>query len=289
MEIFELAFTKMQATGNDYIYIDGFHKNIDVESIKPYIKDMCNRNLGIGSNGVIFILPSEVALAKMIMCNRDGTEAKICGNGICSVAKYLYENKLTQQKEFTIETNSGIKNINLHINLGKVEKISVSMGFPRFNPKLVPVITEKSFFLNEDIIVQNQTYQTTCVSMGNPHAVVFMQHINRLNLDKIGPDFECHYLFPEKTNVEFVEKKDEKNIQMRIWERGSGETLSCGSGACASVAAGVITGELRKNMPIQVIQSGGILEVEYNDQEGMLLTGESEKISEGKIFLKKKI
>ena len=284
MENLELEFIKMQVTGNDYIYIDGFHKNIDIEFIKPYIRYRCDRNFGIGSDGVIFVVPSEVALAKMIMYNKDGTEANMCGNGICSVAKYLYENKLTTQKEFQIETKAGAKNE----NLGNVESVSVNMGYPKFNPKLVPVITEKSFFLNESIIIGNENYRTTCVSMGNPHAVVLTKHIKNLKIYKIGPEFEAHYLFPERTNVEFIEKVDEKNIKMRIWERGSGETLSCGSGACASVAAAVMTGELSKNTKIQVIQKGGTLEVEYNDQEGMILTGTTEKVYEGKILLKKK-
>lgn len=288
MENLELKFTKMQATGNDYIYIDGFHKNIDIESIKPYIRYMCDRNFGIGSDGVIFIIPSENALAKMIMYNKDGTEANMCGNGIRSVAKCLYENKLTQCEEFQIETKSGIKNIKLHVNLGNIQSVSVNMGHPIYNPKLVPVITEKSIFLNESLIVENENYRMTCVSMGNPHAVVFTKYIKNLKIHKIGPEFEAHYLFPERTNVEFVEKIDEKNIKMRIWERGTGETLSCGSGACASVAAAVMAGELRKNTKIQVIQKGGTLEVEYNDQEGMILTGPTEKVYEGKILLKKK-
>ncbi len=288
MEDSELYFTKMHATGNDYIYIDCFHKNIKVEEIKPYIKYMCDRNFGIGGDGVIFITPSEVALAKMLMYNKDGSEASICGNGIRCVAKYLYENKLTQKKEFTIETKSGVKEVILHNHLGEIETISVNMGYPKFNPKLVPVITEKSLFVNENISIEDQIYPTTCLSMGNPHAVVFTKYIYSLKLDKLGPDFECHYLFPEKTNVEFVEKMGDQKIQMRIWERGVGETLSCGSGACASVAAGIETEEFKKNELVQVIQKGGTLQVEYKEQEGMILTGGAEKVYEGKVLLKRK-
>lgn len=288
MEDSELYFTKMHATGNDYIYIDCFHKNIKVEEIKPYIKYMCDRNFGIGGDGVIFITPSEVALTKMLMYNKDGSEASICGNGIRCVAKYLYENKLTQKKEFTIETKSGVKEVILHNHLGEIETISVNMGYPKFNPKLVPVITEKSLFVNENISIEDQIYPTTCLSMGNPHAVVFTKYIYSLKLDKLGPDFECHYLFPEKTNVEFVEKMGDQKIQMRIWERGVGQTLSCGSGACASVAAGIETGEFKKNELVQVIQKGGTLQVEYKEQEGMILTGGAEKVYEGKVLLKRK-
>lgn len=288
MEDSELYFTKMHATGNDYIYIDCFHKNIKVEEIKPYIKYMCDRNFGIGGDGVIFITPSEVALAKMLMYNKDGSEASICGNGIRCVAKYLYENKLTQKKEFTIETKSGVKEVILHNHLGEIETISVNMGYPKFNPKLVPVITEKSLFVNENISIEDQIYPTTCLSMGNPHAVVFTKYIYSLKLDKLGPDFECHYLFPEKTNVEFVEKMGDQKIQMRIWERGVGETLSCGSGACASVAVGIETEEFKKNELVQVIQKGGTLQVEYKEQEGMILTGGAEKVYEGKVLLKRK-
>ncbi len=284
----ELEFTKMQATGNDYIYIDCFHNTVDVDEIKPHIKFMCDRNFGIGSDGVIFIMPSDKAAAKMLMFNKDGSEAWMCGNGIRSVARYLYDTRLVQNKEFTIETKSGIKNIAISLENGEVSNISVNMGYPSFNPHTVPVITEKSFFLNEDIIVDKETFKTTCVSMGNPHAVVFTKYINSLKLQKIGPSFECHRLFPERTNVEFVEKLNEKKVKMRIWERGTGETLSCGSGACASVAAGVMAGELRKNTPIEVIQKGGSLNVEYNDQEGIILSGPAEKVYEGKILIKKK-
>lgn len=288
MEHMKLEFTKMQATGNDYIYIDCFHNDIDVDNIKPHIKFLCDRNFGIGSDGVIFIMHSTQAEAKMLMFNKDGSEAWMCGNGIRSVAKYLYDNRIVQKKEFTIETKSGIKNIALHLENGEINNISVDMGYPSFNPHTVPVITEKSFFLNEIIEVDKEEYKTTCLSMGNPHAVVFTKYINNLKLQKIGPSFECHYLFPEKTNVEFVEKLDDKKIRMRIWERGVGETLSCGSGACASVAAGVISGKLRKNTPIEVIQKGGILQVEYNDQEGIILTGPAKKVYDGKILIKKK-
>lgn len=288
MENLELKFTKMHATGNDYIYIDGFNNEIDIESIKPYVKYMCDRNFGIGSDGVIFILPSEKSEAKMIMYNKDGTEANICGNGIHCVAKYLYDNGITQKDEFEIETKSGVKNIKLYLNLGSVEKISLNMGYPSFNPHKVPVITEKSFFLNESVIVQNENYNTTCVSVGNPHAVVFTKYIRNLKLHKIGPEFETHYIFPERMNVEFVEKINEHSIKMRTWGRGTGETLSSGSGACASVAAAVMNGELRKNQIIQVIQKGGTLDVEYNDQEGMILTGTAEKVYDGKMLLKTK-
>lgn len=288
MENLELKFTKMQAAGNDYIYIDGFNESIDIESTKPYIKYMCDRNFGVGSDGVIFILPSEISKAKMIMYNKDGTEADICGNGIYCVAKYLYESGITKNEEFEIEAKAGVKNIKLHLNLGNVEKVSLNMGYPNFNPHAVPVITEKSFFLNESVVVQNENYNTTCVSVGNPHAVVFTKYIKNLKLHKIGPEFETHYLFPERINIEFVEKINEHSIKMRTWERGAGETLSSGSGACASVAAAVMNGELRKNQNIQVIQKGGTLDVEYNDQEGMILTGNAEKIYDGKILLKKK-
>ena len=289
MEDLELEFTKMEATGNDYIYIDCIRRNINLDMIRPHIKYLCDRNFGIGSDGVIFIMPSSVAIAKMIMYNKDGTEAKICGDGIRSVAKYLYENQFTKKDEFQIETKSGIRNLKLHINQGNIDSISVNMGYPMFNPKLIPVITEKSFFLNEDVIVDKEIYKTTCVSIGNPHAVIFTKHIRNLKLYNIGPKIETYYLFPERVNAEFIEKIDDKSIRMRIWERGSGETLSCGSGACASVAAAVMVGELRKNTPIQVEQAGGNIQVEYNDQEGMILTGPAKKVYDGKILLKKRV
>lgn len=284
----KIKFIKMQATGNDYIYIDCINQNIDMENIKKYISSMCDRNFGIGSDGVIFIVPSDVATAKMIMFNKDGSESFMCGNGIRSVAKYLYESKLTSDKEFTIETKAGIRKMLLNIEKDIIKNISVNMGHPNFNPMLIPVITEKSFFINENILINDNNYKTTCLSMGNPHAVVFAKNINNIKLNNIGPIFECNYHFPERTNVEFVQKLDDENMKIRIWERGTGETLSCGSGACASVAAGVITGEFKKNTPINVIQNGGTLQVEYNENEGIILTGEAEKVYEGKILLKRK-
>lgn len=284
----KLNFTKMQATGNDYVYIDCIHKNIDIKNIKPYISYICDRNFGIGSDGVIFILPSDVATAKMIMFNKDGSESFMCGNGIRSVAKYLYDNKITREKEFSIETKAGIRKMLLNIEKDIIKNISVNMGHPSFNPMLIPVITEKSFFINENILINDNNYKTTCLSMGNPHAVVFTKNIDNLKLSNVGPIFECNYHFPERTNIEFVQKVDNENMKIRIWERGTGETLSCGSGACASVAAGVITGQFKKNVPINVIQNGGTLQVEYNEKEGIILTGEAEKVYDGKILLKGK-
>lgn len=282
----KIDFIKMQTNGSDYIYIDCFHNNVDIELVKKNIKYLCDRNFGIGSNGLILILPSEKAKAKTIIYNQDGSEATICGNGLCAAAKYLYDNKLVFDQEFKIETQSGERKINLKIKTGEVESISINMGKPSFIPQTVPVLTEKSFFLNENIVINNDVYKTTCLSMGNPHAIIFTKYINNLKLYNIGPIIESYYLFPERINVEFVEKIDENNIKMKIWERGTGETLSCGSGACAAVAAAVINNELCKDVPINVIERGGTSKVEYKD-EGIILTSKPENIYKGKVLLKK--
>lgn len=284
-----MNFTKMQSLGNDYICIDCFHYAVFIKDIIPYISTLCDKHFGIGGDGVIFIIPSSTATAKMLMYNKDGSESRMCGNGIFLVAKYLFDTKLTTANEFTIETKAGIKNIKLEMENGEVKNISVNMGAPSFVPQKIPVLTEKSIFLNESITLGKQDYRITCLSMGNPHAVIFTKYIKNLKLYQIGPKLETHYIFPERTNVELVEKIDDKKIKIRIWERGTGEALSCGSGACASVAAGVITGELSKNMPIRVEQSGGTLQVEYNENVGMILTGPAEKVYDGKILLKKSI
>lgn len=284
----EILFTKMEAGGNDYIYFDCFHNNIDIEALKPHIKYLCDRHFGVGADGVIFILPSTLASAKMIMYNKDGTESFMCGNGIRCVAKYLYDKKIVTQSQLSIETKSGIKPISMHINKGRVNNISVRMGHPQFTPQLVPVLTDKSIFVKEMIQIGDVSYETTCVSMGNPHAVIFTEHINHLNIDEIGAMISCNYRFPERTNVEFVEKKDNYNVYMRVYERGTGETLSCGSGACAIVAAGVIAGLLHQNEPIHIIQKGGVVDVNYQDTDGILLTGDAKHIYNGKILLKQK-
>lgn len=282
-----MNFTKMQSLGNDYICIDCFHHNVFIEDIIPYISVLCDRHFGIGGDGVIFITPSSVATAKMLMYNKDGSESWMCGNGICMVAKYIFDTKLTKEKNFPIETKAGIKNIQLEVQNGKVKNISANMGEPSFVPQKIPVLTEKGIFVNERVSLDGQNYKATCLSMGNPHAVIFTKYIKNLKLYQIGPKLETYYIFPEKTNAEFVEKINEDKIKIRIWERGTGETLSCGSGSCASVAAGVMIGELSKNKPIEVEQPGGTLQVEYNEKIGMILTGSAEKVYDGKILIKK--
>lgn len=284
----EVNFTKMQTGGNDYIYFDCFHNDIRVEQIKPYIKYLCDRHFGIGGDGVIFILPSTLASAKMIMYNKDGTESSMCTSGILSVAKYLYESKIANFKNITVETKAGVKPVSLAIENGIIRNISIRMGEPNFNPRLVPVLTDQSLFVNQPIQVAGNNYITTCVSVGNPHAVIYTEDI-QIDLNRVGPAFSCHYLFPEGVNVDFISKIDNQKIELKTWERGSGETLSSGSGACAAVAALVFGNVLAKNTKITVLEPGGTQYVEYNDRDGMILSGDVKRVYDGKVLLKRRI
>lgn len=278
-----IEFIKMEATGNDYIYVDCFKNDIrKMSGLKEVVIKMCNRNFGIGSDGVILICPSEIADAKMVMYNIDGSEGNMCGNGIRCVAKYVYEN-ITNKQKFIIETKSGLKEINLNIQNGKIIDITVNMGNPIFKPDLIPVITEKNMILNEMINVSGDVYYITCLSMGNPHTVMFLEEIDNLDLDEIGKNIENNDIFPNRTNVEFVQIINKNKIKIRVWERGCGETLSCGTGACASVVAGKLNGYLDNN-EIEVNLKGGTLYIKYEDE--VIMKGPANNVYYGKYIIK---
>ena len=278
-----MKFTKMHGCGNDYIYVNCFTEKIEEPSV--IAKKVSDRHFGIGSDGLILICPSETADFKMRMFNADGSEGKMCGNGIRCVAKYVYDNGMTDKEVITVETLSGIKTLQLAVSEGRVQAVTVDMGSPVFTPSQIPVKCEGDRMINQPVSVGGKEYYITCVSMGNPHAVVFTEEeVTALNLEKIGPLFENHEIFPDRVNTEFIHVIDEKTIDMRVWERGSGETLACGTGACASVVACVLNHKTEDEVLVHLL--GGDLEVRYDREKNtVLLTGPAEFICTGEIAI----
>ncbi|MFQ9194010.1 MAG: diaminopimelate epimerase [Candidatus Gastranaerophilaceae bacterium] len=278
-----MKFTKMHGCGNDYIYVNCFTEKIEEPSV--IAKKVSDRHFGIGSDGLILICPSETADFKMRMFNADGSEGKMCGNGIRCVAKYVYDNGMTDKEVITVETLSGIKTLQLAVSQGRVQAVTVDMGSPVLTPSQIPVKCEGDRIINQPVSVGGKEYYITCVSMGNPHAVVFTEEeVTALNLEKTGPLFENHEIFPDRVNTEFIHVIDEKTIDMRVWERGSGETLACGTGACASVVACVLNHKTEDEVLVHLL--GGDLEVRYDREKNtVLLTGPAEFICTGEIAI----
>ena len=275
-----MKFTKMHGCGNDYVYIDCTKKLIDnIEELAIKVSD---RHFGIGSDGLILIKSSQTADFMMDMYNIDGSRGKMCGNGIRCVAKFVFDNGLTDKKKLTIETLSGIKELDLTVEAGKVTYVTVDMGTPIIKPVLIPVKSDKESLISEPILVGGKNYEITCVSMGNPHAVVFVDDVKKVPIETIGPLFDHHEIFPERVNTEFIHVIDRKHIEMRVWERGSNETLACGTGACASVVACVLNGLTEDEVIVTLL--GGELKVYYNrDKNTVSLTGPAVKVFEGEI------
>ena len=265
-----MEFVKMEGCGNDYVYVNGFKTKIDnPNKLSEIVSD---RHFGIGSDGLIVINPSQVADFKMSMYNADGSEGKMCGNGIRCVAKFVYDYKMTDKEVITVETLAGIKTLKLNIENGKVQTVRVNMGSPIINAKDVPVISDKEKVINEPVVIDGKEYGITCVSMGNPHAITFVDDTDSLKIEKIGPGFEKNKIFPDRVNTEFIQIIDRKTIKMRVWERGSGETLACGTGACASVVACVLNNLTDKRVTVKLL--GGDLEIEYDTDENIVyMTG----------------
>lgn len=275
-----MKFTKMHGCGNDYVYVDCTKNTL--ENIPEIAVKVSDRHFGIGSDGLILIKNSEVADFCMDMYNNDGSRGKMCGNGIRCVGKYVYDKGLTDKKKLTIETLSGIKELDLTVVNGKVTLVTVNMGSPITMPSLIPVISEKEILVKEPIIVGGKNYEITCVSMGNPHAIVFVQDPANVEIEKIGPLFDFHEIFPERVNTEFVSIIDRNHINMRVWERGSGETLACGTGACASVMACILN-ELTDN-EVTVNLIGGELIIRYEEQQNTIfMTGPAVEVFTGDI------
>ena len=275
-----MEFTKMQGCGNDYVYVNGFKNKIDnPNKLSEIVSD---RHFGIGSDGLIVINPSEKADFKMSMYNADGSEGKMCGNGIRCVAKYVYDNKMTDKTTITVETLSGIKTLELNVKNDKVETVKVNMGTPILLPKDVPVVSDKDKVVDEPIVIDDKEYRITCVSMGNPHAITFIENTDDLKIETIGPKFENNPIFPDRVNTEFIQVLDRNTVKMRVWERGSGETFACGTGACATVVACVLNGLTDDKVTVKLL--GGDLFIEYNREENTVyMTGPAKVSFTGKI------
>ncbi|NLM45967.1 MAG: carbamoyl-phosphate synthase large subunit [Firmicutes bacterium] len=277
-ERMELKFTKMQGCGNDYIFINCFDLEINSpESLSVLLSD---RHYGVGGDGIVLIMRSAVADAKMRMFNRDGSEGKMCGNAIRCVAKYLYDNGIVRKLEMSVETPAGIRQMTLATKNGQVSAVRVNMGKAELCPEQIPVLLSGERIVAQPLTVGGKEYAITCVSMGNPHCVVFCRDLDKLPLAEIGPQFEYHSVFPDRVNTEFVEVMGRNQLKMRVWERGSGETLACGTGACASAVAAVLCGHADKDTDIKVRLLGGELVIRYTD-EAVYMTGDCHKVFEG--------
>lgn len=277
----EIKFTKMHGCGNDYVYINCFEQEISSPGKLSMI--LSDRRYSIGGDGIILICKSEIADAKMRIFNKDGSEGKMCGNGIRCVAKYLFDNGIVKEKiGIKIETLSGVKIIDIIDNSAKEDLIKVDMGKASLNPNDLPAIFGKDKIINEKITLGDETFNITCVSMGNPHCIIFCDEVYSAKVKEIGSKLSSHKMFPEGVNVEFVSVIDKNNITMRVWERGSGETLACGSGSCASVVAAVENGFCNKNEDVTVHLRGGKLVVNYTDEK-VYLIGSAVKAFEGTI------
>ncbi len=273
-----MKFTKMQGCGNDYVYINGFTEKI---GDKPaFVRAVSDRHFGVGGDGAIFINPSEEADFEMEMYNADGTRAEMCGNGIRCVAKYVYDKGLTDREQISIVSFGNVKYVDLYVEDGLVRSVKVNMGVPELDAKKVPVKSAMERSVDEPITVNGKEYRMTCVSMGNPHAVVFMENIAKLDIASIGPLFENHEVFPNRTNTEFVEVVDRTHVNMRVWERGTGETLACGTGCCATVAACVLNGLTEDEVTVRVL--GGEIDIRWDRNKNLIyMTGPAETVFEG--------
>lgn len=278
-----LTFSKMHGIGNDYIYINCFQETVtDPEKLSIF---MSNVRFGVGSDGLVLILPSEVADFRMRIFNADGSEAMMCGNATRCVGKYVYEHGMTDKTEVSLETNSGIKYLTLYVNeaTNKVDAVKVDMGKAILKPAEIPVADDGDRFIAKPVVVDGVSYDMTCVSMGNPHAVVFLPEIDSLDLEKMGPSFEHHPLFPNRVNTEFIRVIDNHTLQMRVWERGSGETFACGTGACAAAVASVLNGYCKREQEILIHLRGGDLRIIYHNDESVTMIGPATFIFEGKM------
>ena len=265
-----MKFTKMQGIGNDYVYVNCFEEK--VENPGKLAVRVSDRHFGIGSDGLILIKPSERADFCMEMYNADGSEGAMCGNGVRCVGKYVYDYGLTEQTSIQVETKSGIKYLDLTVEEGKVSQVRVNMGAPELSPSGIPVLADGDKVLDAPIMVDGREYRMTCVSMGNPHAVVYLNDVKNLEIEKIGPMFEMHPCFPDRVNTEFVRVVDGHTLEMRVWERGSGETLACGTGACAVAVASILNGHVSGEVTVKLL--GGDLKILWDEQENIVyMTG----------------
>ena len=276
-----MKFTKMHGTGNDYIYVNGFEEKLENPS-EAAVK-LSDRRFGIGSDGLILILPSDVADCRMEMFNADGSIGKMCGNGIRCVAKYVYDRGLLKKDVLRVETRSGVKTLQLRVEDGKVASVRVNMGQPELDPEKIPVLFSKDRMVDEEVYTPSgNVWRVTCVSMGNPHAVIFVDDVEGVNLPAIGPEMEKHAMFPERANIEFAQVTGPHEVQMRVWERGSGETLACGTGACACAVASVLTGKTDRDVTVHL--RGGDLHIFWDpDTDDVYMEGPAAFVFDGTV------
>lgn len=279
-----MKFTKMQGIGNDYVYVNCFEETVkDPAAVARYVSD---RHFGIGSDGLILIKPSDIADCEMDMYNLDGSQGAMCGNGIRCVAKYVYDYGIVKKENISVSTKSGIKYLDLTVRDGKVALVRVNMGSPVLTASQIPVVSSTEEMINAPLKVNRETYYITAVSMGNPHAIVYMTDVDHLDIGEIGPYFENHMAFPDRVNTEFVEVLDDHTLKMRVWERGSGETLACGTGACAVAVASILNGHVDGEKPVTVKLLGGDLEIFWDRQENLVyMTGPAATVFDGEIDL----
>ena len=283
-----LRFTKMQGIGNDYVYVNGFEERVDSPS--ELARKISDRHFGVGSDGLVLILPSAAADVRMRMFNADGSEAEMCGNAVRCVGKYVYDHGIQVKEVITVETGAGVKVVRLLFEAGEVRGATVDMGEPELNPAKIPVLTEASTdggpqrFVAHPVDVGGQLHEITAVSMGNPHAVIFMKGIDDLDLPRIGPKFERHPLFPKRTNTEFVEVISSTKVRMRVWERGAGETLACGTGACAVAVACVLNGYTGRDVDVEL--KGGTLQIHWDESSNHVhMTGSAVTVFAGEYYI----
>lgn len=279
-----MKFTKMHGIGNDYVYVNCFEETVENPSaVARYVSD---RHFGIGSDGLILIKPSDIADCEMDMYNLDGSQGAMCGNGIRCVAKYVYDYGIVKKENISVSTKSGIKYLDLTVRDGKVALVRVNMGSPVLTASQIPVVSSTEEMINAPLKVNGETYYITAVSMGNPHAIVYMTDVDHLDIGEIGPYFENHMAFPDRVNTEFVEVLDDHTLKMRVWERGSGETLACGTGACAVAVASILNGHVDGEKPVTVKLLGGDLEIFWDRQENLVyMTGPAATVFDGEIDL----
>ena len=277
-----MKFTKMHGIGNDYVYVNCFEESVkNPAEVSKFVSD---RHFGIGSDGLILISPSAIADFRMNIYNADGSQAEMCGNGIRCVAKYVYDYGLTDKTEISVETLAGIKYLRLQVENGKVASVEVNMGAPILEPKEIPVAVEESPVVNVPVEVKGKIYHMSCVSMGNPHAIIFMNNVKDLDIAAIGPYFENHTVFPKRTNTEFVEVLDRNTVNMRVWERGSDETLACGTGACATTVACILNDKTENEVTVHLL--GGDLKIRWDREANQVyMTGPATVVFDGEITL----
>ena len=273
-----MKFTKMHGCGNDYVYVDCTKSMLEDPSAVAI--DVSERHFGVGSDGLILICPSEKGDFRMRMFNADGSEGAMCGNGIRCVAKFVYDKGLTNKTRIAVETLGGVKYLDLTVENGKVSRVRVDMGAPILEAQKIPVLGLGAQVVGKTVSVAGQEWTMTCVSMGNPHAVVWCNDVKNLNIEEIGPRFEHHPMFPDRVNTEFVRVLDRKNVEMRVWERGSGETLACGTGACATAVACFLNGLTDRSVTVHLL--GGELDIEVTE-DTVFMTGPATTVFEGEI------